>query len=173
MSSRLNEMENEGLIVQGRTVGNEWDSPEPIKAVAAKVDDWGRKLSLPLGLVYCGTTINWPDEVEFTPILIGLVTFSGHGDDDEPFAGEAGPEAMDISRGQAIPERFWNALEAEHGVQFGSELDVYLAVAGWTWTALESDDGERVCSVSSEDDGYVVIPPEARSGRYLVQVGYC
>jgi hypothetical protein len=91
MSSRLNEMENEGLVVIGRVVGNEYDSPEPIEALAAAVDAWGEKLSLPLGLVYCGTTINWPDDVRYTPIVIGLVTFSGFGDDDEPVAGEVGP----------------------------------------------------------------------------------
>lgn len=57
MSSRLNEMENEGLIVIGRPVGNEWDSAEKIQAVAATVDEWAKKPSVPLGLVYCGTSI--------------------------------------------------------------------------------------------------------------------
>ena len=173
MSSRLNEMENEGLVVIGRVVGNEYDSPEPIEALAKAVDAWGEKLSLPLGLVYCGTTINWPDEVKYTPIVIGLVTFSGFGDDDEPVAGEVEPSEMDLARAKAIPEAFWNALREEHGVTLSASDEVYLAAAGWTWVSMGSAEGERVCSVSTEDDGYRVIPEEIRSGTWEVRVGYC
>lgn len=173
MSSRLNEMENEGLVVIGRVVGNEYDSSAPIEALAAAVDAWGGKLSLPLGLVYCGTTINWPDDVKYTSIVIGLVTFSGFGDDDEPVAGEVNPSAMDIARAKAIPEEFWRCLREEHGVTLSESDDVYLAAAGWTWVSMGSAEGERVCSVSTEDDGYRVIPEALRSGTWEVRVGYC
>ena len=172
MSSRMNEMENEGLIVIGRRIGNEWETPEEVQAVAATVDAWGKKLSLPLGLVYCGTTINWPEDVEFTPIVIGLITFSGYGDDDEPVAGQVGPESMDVSRASAIPDGFWQALADEHQVDFSGDVDVYLAAAGWTWVRLAKD-GESVCGTSTEDDGFRVIPVEARTGTYEMTVGYC
>ena len=173
MSSRLNEMENEGLVVIGRVVGNEYDSPEPIEALAKAVDAWGEKLSLPLGLVYCGTTINWPDDVKYTPIVIGLVTFSGFGDDDEPVAGEVGPQAMDVGRAKEIPAEFWSSLRETHGVTLPDTDEVYLAAAGWTWVSMESPEGDRVCSVSTEDDGYRAIPVELRQGRWAVRVGYC
>ena len=172
MSSRLNEMENEGLVVIGRVVGTEYDSPEPIEALAAVVDAWGEKLSLSLGLVYCGTTINWPDDVKYTPIVIGLVTWSGFGD-DEPVAGEVEPSEMDIARAKAIPEEFWRSLREQHGVTLSETDEVYLAAAGWTWVSMGSDEGERVCSVSTEDDGYCVIPEAIRSGSREVRVGYC
>ena len=172
MGSRLNEMENEGLVVIGRGVGNEWAEQEKVEAVAAAVDAWGAKLKLPLGLVYCGTTINWPDDVELTPIVIGLITFSGFGDDDEPVAGEVPPEAMDGARAASIPDAFWQDLAETHGVELTGGSDVFLAAAGWTWTRLEHD-GATVCSVSTEDDGYTRIPAEARAGSYRMHVGYC
>ncbi|MBL8635724.1 MAG: hypothetical protein JNM40_21035 [Myxococcales bacterium] len=173
MSSRLNEMENEGLVVIGRVVQTEYDTSEPIEALAEAVDDWAAKLSLPLGLVYCGTTINWPDDVRYTPLLIGLVTFSGYGDDDEPVAGHVGPGAMDLGRAKAIPEAFWQSLREQHGVTLSDHDEVYLAAAGWTWVSMGSAEGERVCSVSTEDDGYRVIAEALRTGTWEVRVGYC
>lgn len=173
MNSRLNETENEGLIVIGRPLGNEYDSPEPIEALAATIDAWGQRLSLPLGLVYCGTTINWPDDVQYTSIVVGLITFSGYGDDDEPVAGQLGPADMDLGRARAIPEEFWQALRDEHGVSVPDENAVYLAAAGWTWVSVDGPDGERVCSVSTEDDGYCVLPEELHQGHWSVRVGYC
>ena len=173
MSSRLNEMENEGLVVIGRPLRNEYESPEPIEALAATIDAWGQRLSLPLGLVYCGTTINWPDDVRYTSIVVGLVTFSGYGDDDEPVAGQLGPTDMDLARGTAIPEEFWQALRDEHGASLPDENEVYLAAAGWTWVSVDGPDGKRVCSVSTEDDGYCVLPEELRQGHWSVRVGYC
>lgn len=173
MSSRLNEMENEGLVVIGRVVGNEYDSPEPVEALAATIDAWAEKLSLPLGLIYCGTTINWPDDVQYTPIVIGLVTFSGYGDDDEPVAGEFGPEAMDVGQARAIPEEFWSSLRETHGVTLSDTDEVYLAAAGWTWVSFGPPEGDSVCSVSTEDDGYRVIPLELRRGHWTARVGYC
>jgi hypothetical protein len=172
MSSRLNRLENEGLVVIGRAVTNDWASADAIRAAAEAVDAWGQKLSLPLGLVYCGTTINWPDGYQYTPVLIGLVTFSGFGDDEEPIAGEVPPESMDIARASAIPEELWRSLEEQHGVELG-DLDVYLAAAGWTWTRLEMADGGTVCGVSTEDDGYRAIPEEGRSEHCVMSVGYC
>lgn len=171
MSSRLNEMENEGLIVIGRPVGSEWDDCEKVQAVAAAVDAWASKLSLPLGLIYCGTTINWPDEVKYTPILIGLITFSGYGDDDEPVAGVVEPSAMQADKASKIPAEFWADLEATHGVAFSGEPDVYLACAGWTWARMEG--GGHKVSTSTEDSGFRVIPEAARSATLTMKVGYC
>lgn len=174
MSSSLNDMENEGLVVIGRPVASEYDSPEPIEALAAAIDAWGERLSLPLGLIYCGTTINWPDDVQYTPIVIGLVTFSGYGDDDEPVAGEVGPAEMDLARAKAIPAEFWRSLAEEHGVSFASDEDeVYLAAAGWTWVALDSATKKSACAVSTEDDGFCVIPEALRGQSFSVRVGYC
>ena len=173
MNSRLNEMENEGLVVLGRPLGSEYDSPEPIEALAATIDAWGQRLALPLGLVYCGTTINWPDDVKYTPIVVGLITFSGYGDDDEPVAGQIGPADMDLGRARAIPAEFWQALRDEHGVSVPDEDEVLLAAAGWTWVSVTGPDGQRVCSVSTEDDGYCVLPEELRQGHWSVRVGYC
>jgi hypothetical protein len=173
MSSRLNEMENEGLVVIGRVVATEFDAPGPIEALAEAVDAWGAKLSLPLGLIYCGTTINWPDDVRYTPLVIGLVTFSGYGDDDEPIAGEVVAKEMDISAAAAIPAEFWRALEEEHSITFDGDVDVHLAAAGWTWVALDDGAGKTVCSVSTEDDGHCVIPAELRGGAWNMRVGYC
>lgn len=172
MPSHINELENEGIIIIGRPVETEFDTPEPIEALAQTIDELAAKHSLPLGLVYCGTTVNWPDEVELTPIVIGLVTFSGFGDDDEPLAGTVGPEHMDAARAEEIPETFWAALSDKHGVEFGGGADVLLAVGGWTWANLEKDD-EHVFGVSSEDDGYLAIPEELRSQTFDMKVGYC
>lgn len=170
MPSFLNEVENEGLVVIGRVIEPEtFDSPEPIKALVATIEAEAAKHSLPLGLVYCGTTINWPDDVEFTSIVIGLVTFSGAGDDDVPLAGEVGPKAMDVSRGDAIPESFWSALEEKHNVKLEGPTEVYLAVAGWTWASLGDDE---VCA-SADHDGFTVIPEELRSEKQPMLVGYC
>ena len=173
MSSRLHETDNEGVVVIGRPLGNEYDSPDPIEALAATIDAWGQRLSLPLGLVYCGTTINWPDDVQYTPIVVGLVTFSGYGDDDDPVAGELVPADMDVGRARAIPQEFWQALRDEHGVSVPDEDDVYLAAAGWTWVSVDGPEGESVCAVSTEDDGYRVIPEALRQGNWSVRVGYC
>lgn len=173
MSSSLNEMENEGLVVIGRVVGNEYDSPEPIEALAAAVDAWGEKLSLPLGLIYCGTTINWPDGVQYTAMVIGLVTFSGYGDDDQPVVGEVGPQEMDVERAKSIPAEFWSSLRETHRVTLSETDEVYLAAAGWTWVSVGPADGHAVCTVSTEDDGYIVIPEDLRHEQWAVKVGYC
>lgn len=173
MASFLNRTENEGLIVVGRVVDNGWKEHEKIEAVAAAVDAWAAKLSLPLGLVYCGTTINWPNEdPSYSPILIGLVTFDGPGDDDEPIAGTVEPSQMALAQAEKIPAAFWSALEAEHGVTFSGEPNVYLAAAGWTWTRLESPDGEKV-STSTEDDGYCEVPEALRMQPLTMKTGYC
>ncbi len=171
MSSRLNEMENEGLIVIGRPLSNEWEDCEKVKAVAAAVDAWASKLSLPLGLIYCGTTINWPEEVKYTPLIIGLVTFSGYGDDDEPVAGVVPPSAMSASEASKIPAEFWADLEATHGVAFSDEPDVYLACAGWTWARMEG--GGHKVSTSTEDSGFRIVPEAARGTALTMKVGYC
>lgn len=171
MTSRLNEMEYEGLVVIGRLVATTYDRPDEVEALADVVDQWAEKLSLPLGLVYCSTTVNWPDGVELASILIGLVTFSGYGGNDAAIAHDVSPDAMDISRAEAIPSAFWQALEQEHGVTFEGGVDVRLAVAGWAWARLEREG--TVCSAAAEDDGHVVIPDNLRVADCVMRVGYC
>ncbi len=80
---------------------------------------------------------------------------------------------MDVGRAKAIPEEFWSSLRETHGVTLPETDEVYLAAAGWTWVSMESPEGDRVCSVSTEDDGYRAIPVELRQGRWAVRVGYC
>lgn len=184
MHSRLNDMRNEGLVVIGREVKNEWADAETIRAVANTVEEWARKLSLPLGLVYCGTTINWPDDVdEFTPILVGLITFAASEEDaerfdendeevEDPVAGKLDPRAMDVSRAAEIPDEFWTAIAEQHGVEFGEGVDAHLAVAGWAWVSLRLD-SETVLNVSAEDNGHRVIPLDQRGDDYEVRVGTC
>lgn len=172
MTSRLNEMEYEGLVVIGRPVTTSYERPEDIEALAGIVDEWAEKLSLPLGLVYCSTTVNWPDGVELASILIGLITFSGYGGTNEDIAHDITAGVMDISRAESIPGDFWKVLEQDHDVEFGGGVDVRLAVAGWAWARLERA-GTVVCGVSAEDDGHVVIPDELRAAECVMRVGYC
>jgi hypothetical protein len=172
VTSRLNEMEYEGLIVIGRLVATSYQRPDEVQALADVVDQWAERLSLPLGLVYCSTTMNWPDGVEFAGILIGLVTFSGYGASDAPIAHDVSPDAMDISRAESIPSELWEVLERDHEVTFEGTVDVRLAVAGWAWARLERD-GAVLCGAAAEDDGYVRIPDEVRSAECVLRVGYC
>jgi hypothetical protein len=165
-------MEYEGLIVIGRPVATSYDSPDDVEALADVVDEWAKKLSLPLGLVYCNTTVNWPDGIEFASILIGLVTFSGYGATDDSIAHNVSPDAMDLSRAEAIPSDFWEVLEQEHDVGFAGGVDVRLAVAGWAWARLERD-GTVLCSAAAEDDGHALIPDHLRVAECVMRVGYC
>ncbi|MDX2088274.1 MAG: hypothetical protein SFX73_10510 [Kofleriaceae bacterium] len=130
------------------------------------------KLSLPLGLVYCSTTNNWPDGVEYAGILIGLITFSGYSDVNQTVAHTVSADALDLARAEAIPGEFWEVLEQEHGVEFEGGVDVRLAVAGWAWARLDRD-GAGGCSAAAEDEGHTVIPAELRSGECVMHVGYC
>jgi hypothetical protein len=172
MTSRLNEMEYEGLVVLGRVVATTYGSPDEVEALADVVDGWAEKLSLPLALVYCSTTMNWPDGVEYAGILIGLVTFSGFGDTDNSVAHDVGADATDLSRADAIPSAFWEELEKEHNVEFEGGVDVRLAVAGWAWARLELD-GSVSCSAAAEDEGHTSIPANLRGVACVMRVGYC
>ncbi|HJK89976.1 MAG TPA: hypothetical protein RMG95_03500 [Polyangiaceae bacterium LLY-WYZ-15_(1-7)] len=149
MASHLSEMENEALIVIGRPVKTEFESVEQIEAAASAADELARKLKLPLGLVYCGTTINWPDDFEYTPCLVGLVTHVYYGDDEA----EPGPLPAAAMAERTIPDEFWAAMK-ELGLELEGETGTYLAVAGWTWADISGPDGERIVGVSAEDDGY-------------------
>ncbi len=171
MTSRLNEMEYEGLVVVGRPVATSFGCPDDVEALAAVVDHWAEKLSLPLGLVYCSTTGNWPDGVELASILIGLITFSGYGGTNYDIAHSVSPDAMEVSRAEAIPGDFWDVLQQEHDVEFDDGVDVRLAVAGWAWARLERD-GKVMCGVAAEDDGHVIIPDELRAAECVMRVGY-
>jgi hypothetical protein len=172
MTSRLNEMEYEGLVVVGRPVATSYDRAADVEALADVVDQWAEKLSLPLGLVYCGTTLSWPEGGESAGILIGLITFSGYGGTNYDIAHTVSPDAMDGSRAEAIPGEFWDVLQQEHDVEFDGEVDVRLAVAGWAWARLERD-GTVKCGVAAEDDGHMIIPDELRAAECVMRVGYC
>jgi len=158
MPMYLNEMENEGLIVIGRPVRNEFESAEAIAKAAAFVSELGAKQGVALSFVYAGTTINWPDGFEFTPSLIGIVTHVDYGSDEmdgnEPLPREA-------LKPREIPNSIWEAL-GEYGLEVEDETATYLAVAGWTWTAIKGADGERITGVSAEDYGYARIDGIAR-----------
>lgn len=158
MTNYLNETENEGLILIGRVVQTEFESSEAIEQAALKVEELAKKHDLPLSFVYAGTTINWPDEFEYTPCLVGIVTHVDYGSDDSDGA-EPLPRAALAPR--EIPEAVWQALR-EHGLELDEETGTYLAVAGWTWTVIRGADGERIIGVSAEDDGYVRIDGDAR-----------
>lgn len=174
MASRLNEMENEGMIVYGRPVTSEFQSTQEISELAHKLTARGKRLGLDLGLIYCGTTINWPDEFEFTPILIGVVTFSRYGDDDYKHFDDVPASAFERP---TLPKKFWAEVE-ELGVEFDGEApEFFLAVGGWTWTALHGANGERLEGVSAEDEGYIALDPpallESAGGGLKIQSSYC
>ncbi len=152
MASQLCEMENNGLIVIGREVGKEFESVEEIEAAAAKANEWAQKTGLPLGFVYCGTTINWPDEFEYTPCLVGAVTYVHWGGDDEP----PSPIPSSAFTKPAIPDEFWAAMN-ELGLQLSGETKSYVAVAGWTWTSIKDASGEHITGVAAEDNGFRAI----------------
>lgn len=153
MPNYLNEMENEGLIVIGRPVKSEFESTDAIMAAADLVSQLASEHGIDLGFVYAGTTINWPDDFDYTPSLIGIVTHVDYGSDEVD-----GNEPLPRSALTAppIPDEIWDALEA-HGLEFADKTRTYLAVAGWTWTSINDADGERIIGVSSEDDCYVPI----------------
>ena len=150
MVNYLNEMENEGLIVIGRPVDSEFESSEAIEKAAQFVSELAAKHGIPLGFVYAGTTINWPDDFEFTPSIIGLVTHVDYGSDDID-GNEPLPRSALAPR--PIPDEVWKAL-SDYGLDLDDETGTYLAVAGWTWTQISAD-GERIAGVSAEDEGFV------------------
>lgn len=170
MASQLCEMENNGLIVIGRTVGKEFGSVEEIEAAAAMADEWATKAGIPLGFVYCGTTINWPDEFEYTPGLVGVVTFVHWGGDEEP----PSPIPKSAFAEPSIPEEFWDAMN-DLGLELSEDTKTYLAVAGWTWTSIQDANGGDLVGVSAEDDGYVEIQEldlESKDGLQM-EASYC
>ena len=168
MASQLCEMENNGLIGIGREVGKEFESVEEIEAAAAKADEWAKKSGLPLGFVYCGSTINWPGEFEFTPCLVGAVTFVHWGGDDEP------PSSIPASAfaKPAIPDEFWEAMA---DLELSGETKTYVAVAGWTWTSIQDGSGEQIAGVSAEDDGFSSVDDLDLGSKdgLLMEASYC
>ncbi len=171
MVSYLNEMENEGLIVIGRRVSGSFETSEEVEAVAKTVDGWAKRTGRDLGLVWCGTTINWPDDVEGTASIVGLITCVVPGEDDESKGMEVDPDAMDLSRAQ-IPDELWKALKDEHGLTFKGKTDVFFAAAGWTWARMTCE-GAKDLYASTEDEGYIRVPPSARDKTWTMVVSYC
>ena len=81
------------------------------------------------------------------------------------------PSQMMVGDASKIPAAFWADLEAQHGVTFLGEADVYLACAGWTWARMEG--GGHKVNVSTEDAGFLVVPEAARDTALTMKVGYC
>ncbi|MCB9603992.1 MAG: hypothetical protein R3B99_37380 [Polyangiales bacterium] len=173
MPNYLNETENEGLIVIGRVVEGEFESSDAIEAAAATVTEIGKKHGVALSFVYAGTTINWPNDFEYTPSLIGVVTHVDYGSDEQD-GNEPLPRSALAAR--AIPDAVWAEL-ADAGVEVSGETGTYLAVAGWTWTEINDAEGERIVGVSAEDDGYVRIDDETRvmqgDAPLTMRTSYC
>lgn len=174
MASRLNDMENEGMIVYGRPVTSTFQSTDEISELADKLTQQGRQLGIDLGLIYCGTTLNWPDDFDFTPILIGVVTFSHYGDDEGESFDDVPKSAFDRP---TLPDEFWNEMTAL-GLEFENDApEFFLTVGGWTWTSLHDASGKSIEGISAEDDGYVAIDPvallESSGGKLKIQSSYC
>lgn len=157
MASQLCEMENNGNIVIGRVVEGDFENVDEIEALANAVDELARKTKLPLGIVYCGTTINWPDDFEYTAIIAGLVTHVHWGDEEA----EAGPLPAAALTPQTVPAELWDLLK-EKGKSAPGEDHIYLAITGWTWASIHGNDGERLAGTSGEDEGYVRIDTQDR-----------
>ncbi|MEM9067023.1 MAG: hypothetical protein AAGE52_00915 [Myxococcota bacterium] len=158
MGRFLCDMENNGLIVVGRVVETEFKNVDEIRNAARAIDEWARSNKSTAAFVYCGTTINWPDEFEFTPSLIGLVTHAHYGDDEAV----AEPVPASAFAPQTTPAALWKLVTEDLGLSVSGEDHTYLAIAGWTWTEINGADGERIVGVSGEDDCFTRIDTEER-----------
>lgn len=173
MTRYLNEMENEGMVVFGRPIRAQFESAAAIEAAADEVERLSARFGVSMSFIYCGTTINWPDEFEYTPCVIGHVSFVGYGDDydDEPT-----PIPASAFEPTEIPDGFWEALR-EYGLELERDADeLYLAVGGWTWASIQDAGGANVAMVSAEDYGYTRIGDKAviKNGENLtMRVSYC
>jgi hypothetical protein len=145
--ARINEMENEGMIVFGRGLQKELRTSSSVESIANVIQNLGEKYGIKLELIYCGTTINWPEDVEYTPVMIGVVLFEHYDDNGTP---KILPQRVweDVPE---IPSAFWTTLEKEYGLKSVGTDTLHLAVAGWTWARLEQN-GKRT-NTSSEDNG--------------------
>lgn len=170
--SYLCEMENVGLIVVGRLVNSEFESADAIEDAADAVATVAAKYKLPISFIYCGTTINWPDDYEYTASMVGLVTHEHYGDDED----EGAPVPASAFEKKEIPEEFWSELSETTGMKFSGSNATYLAVAGWTWTDL-SVNGERVVGADSEGSGYTKIDGNDQvmnsSETLMMRASYC
>lgn len=172
MGSQICEMENNGVIVIGRVVKGDFESTDEIEELGAAVDALGRKLGKNLGIVYCGSTINWPDDFEYTPIVAGIITHVHWGDEEA----EPGPLPAAALTKEPVPGELWELI-AEKGKKVSGEDQVLLAIAGWTWASIHGNDGERIVGTSGEDSGYVRIDdkPRIMSGKepLTMKASYC
>ena len=92
--------------------------------------------------MYCGNDDQLADDVKYTPIVIGLVTWSGFGGRR---AGRRGSRAQrDGHRaGEGDSGGVLALLREQHGVTLSETDEVYLAAAGWTWVSMGSDEGRK------------------------------
>lgn len=168
--SILNEVENEGLIVLGRTVKSDDYTAEFVTKSAEAVEALAKSLGIEgVGLVYCGTTINWPGDVD-AGMVIGKITLKAapiedDEDEDEDDGGDEDylqvvarvqPEHMDLAQVAGLNDAFWKALEEKHGIVTEGENDAYLAAAGWTYATLNEDE----VVASAEAEGFAAIPKD-------------
>ena len=174
MADYFCEVENLGIIMTGRVVASEFESTDEIEELAAAVQALGEEHGVDLSLVYAGTTINWPDDFEWTPSLIGVVTHVDYGN-DEAEGGEPLPRAA--LNAVEIPDAIWDTL-AERGVELEESTGVFLACAGWTWTQIRDEEDNILVGVSTEDDAYVRLDEEVEGlfegdGPLTMLTSYC
>lgn len=156
MANYLNEMENEGLIVIGRPVRTEFESSLAIKEAAQFVAKIGSENGVDLSFVYAGTTINWPDDFDYVPMIVGVVTHVDYGSD---YDDDAGPLPREALAPRTIPEKVWGALK-ECGLELDDETGTYLAVAGWTWTQIRVGE-DILVGTSADGSGFTRIDDNA------------
>ncbi len=172
MASQICEMENNGIILIGREVQGDFESCDAIEELAGAVDSLAGKLRQNIGLVYCGTTINWPDDFEYTPVLAGIITHVHYGDDE----GIAEPIPQNALAKQAVPTELWDLI-AEKGFKVSGEDQTFLAIAGWTWATIFGNNGESIIGTSGEDEGFIRIDdnPRIMGGKepLTMKASYC
>lgn len=144
-----------GLIVCGRELKISFTSVDQIESIYKTVERVGKKHKLKLKLVYCGTTINWPDpeQIDF-PALVGIVT---HETVEEEFR-TLPKSALSPKK---IPAGVWSALNAT-GLAFSETDATYLAVMGWAAASIQVGDGKPLCSVQVDYPSYRRIDGEAK-----------
>ncbi len=171
--TRLYEMENVGLVVFGRVADTEFESVDAIEKAGEDVAELAKKHRVRAELIYCGTTINWPDDFEFTPVAIGIVKYESYSSDDDYGEGAEEPEVVPpaVFSADRIPQDFWTEL-AERGITANGEDRTMLAIGGWTWTELRQGD-EVIASTSGEDDGCIDIAIDPSAGPIQIRSGYC
>ena len=165
-------MENQAIIVKGRLIETQFENVGAIRDTAAFVDKWAKKSGLKqLSFVYCGTTINWPDDLGYA-CIVGWVLLDDIYEDDDALPQKFSRDRLTLNK--EIPEKFWTDLK-EFGISVGETEATYLTVGGWGWADLKDDDALLV-RVSGEDYAFKKLDIDSLqsgSGQLSLTVGYC